>query len=96
MYSVLFIRRKALTVWKQNKGNQATFENLIKAFEKKGYKLYADHVRKLCEETTSGGDGGTGACKGETGEISFVNRTLTYLPCVVSYHGYTVHATYYR
>ena len=53
----MFIRREALLIWKQRKGDQATFENLIKAFENVGYKQYADTVRRLCRE--SGGDGST-------------------------------------
>lgn len=47
--------------WKQKKGDQATFENLIKAFESIGYKQYADNVRRICKETpSSGGSGGGG------------------------------------
>lgn len=42
--------------WKQKKGDHATFENLIKAFEQIGYKQYADSVRRICRE--SGGGGG--------------------------------------
>ena len=30
-------------------GKQATFENLIYAFESAGYQQYADDVRRLCE-----------------------------------------------
>ena len=44
--------------WKQNKGSEATFENLIKAFEGIGYKQYADTVRRICRESPSGGGGG--------------------------------------
>lgn len=53
---------------KQKKGNQATFENLIKAFESIGYKQYANNVRRICKETAPSGGGG-GAQREETGEM---------------------------
>ena len=45
-------RREALRKWKQNKGQSATFENLIRAFEGAGCQAYADSVRKICKETS--------------------------------------------
>lgn len=49
--------------WKQGKGASATFENLIKAFEDIGYKMYADYVRKVCEES---GDGSSAPTPSDT------------------------------
>lgn len=54
--------------WKQKKGDQATFENLIKAFEGIGYKQYADIAWRICEEAMLSGDKG-GAFGGEAGEL---------------------------
>ena len=47
----------ALMKWKQKKGDQATGENLARAFECIGYKPYADNVRRICKETGGGGGG---------------------------------------
>ena len=52
--------------WKQKKGNQATFENLIEAFEGIGYKMYADTVRRICTSS----EGGGGAQRKDTSELS--------------------------
>ena len=52
--------------WKQKKGNQATGENLAKAFEKKGYQQYADDVRRICGESGGGGGAPVGASAANT------------------------------
>ena len=44
--------------WKQKKGDQATGENLARAFESIGYKGYAGNVRRICQESGGGGSGG--------------------------------------
>ena len=40
-------RRKALEMWKQKRGSAATYNNLIKVFERAGYKNYAEIVQDL-------------------------------------------------
>ena len=37
-------RRDALQKWKQVNGSTATYRNLIRVFEKAGYKGYADNI----------------------------------------------------
>ena len=61
MLIVHLYRRMALMKWKQRKGDQATGENLARAFESIGYKQYADNVRRICKETGGGGGGGSSA-----------------------------------
>ena len=34
-------------MWKQKRGSAATYNNLIKVFEKAGYKSYAENVKDL-------------------------------------------------
>ena len=48
MYHVIF-RREALILWKQKLGSSATYNELIRAFERAGYKEYADNVRKVVQ-----------------------------------------------
>ena len=51
MYLLVIIslpRRAALEKWKQKLGSNATYNNLIGAFERAGYRGYADTVRKIC------------------------------------------------
>ena len=33
--------------WKQKNGDNATYNNLIGAFERAGYQLFADNIKKL-------------------------------------------------
>ena len=40
-------------MWKQARGAEATYMNLIGVFERAGYKDYADKVYKLFEADTS-------------------------------------------
>ena len=40
-------RRAALIHWKQTKGHDATYNNLIRVFEVAGYRDYADAVRNI-------------------------------------------------
>ena len=40
-------------MWKQARGPEATYINLIGVFERAGYKDYADKVYKLFEADTS-------------------------------------------
>ena len=41
-----------LMEWKKKKGDNATFENLIKAFEGAGHQSDTDAVRRICHETS--------------------------------------------
>ena len=50
MYPVHSPRREALEMWKQRKGHNATYNNLIAVFESAGYGKYADTVRSLYGE----------------------------------------------
>lgn len=34
-------------MWQERHGSNATYRNLIHAFERAGYKIYADTVRRL-------------------------------------------------
>ena len=45
--------------WKQKKGNEATYINLIEVFECAGNRQYADYVRRVAREKT-GAQGGHG------------------------------------
>ena len=40
-------------MWKEARGSEATYINLIGVFERAGYKDYADTVYELFEEDTS-------------------------------------------
>ena len=42
-----YYRRAALEKWKQYKGSDATYKNLIVAFEHAGHRDFADTVRAL-------------------------------------------------
>lgn len=44
---LIVLRRAALTLWKQKLGPNATYQALITAFERAGYRQYADEVEKL-------------------------------------------------
>lgn len=43
-------RRAALRMWKQTNGDNATYQNLIKVFERAGHRQYATAVRNICGE----------------------------------------------
>jgi hypothetical protein len=45
--SLIVFRRAALTLWKKKLGSSATYQALITAFERAGYRQYADEVEKL-------------------------------------------------
>ena len=50
LFRALFVlpcRRAALEKWKQQLGDTATYNNLIRVFELAGYQGYADTVRKI-------------------------------------------------
>lgn len=47
-YQFPLYRRKALRIWKQTNGSDATYGNLIKVFERAGYHGYADTVKNIC------------------------------------------------
>ena len=47
MVTILPYRRAALIHWKQTKGHDATYSNLIRIFEVAGYRDYADAVRNI-------------------------------------------------
>lgn len=38
-------------MWKDKKGDNATFENLIAAFTEAGCQAYADETRRICQGT---------------------------------------------
>lgn len=42
-------RRKALRLWQQKLGSDATYNELIRAFNRAGYKQYADNVKKIVQ-----------------------------------------------
>ena len=44
---LILFRREALKLWKQQLGSDATYNKLIRVFERAGYKEYADYVRKV-------------------------------------------------
>lgn len=46
-FNINHYRRAALGKWKQYKGSDATYKNLIVAFELAGHKDFADTVRTL-------------------------------------------------
>ena len=56
--------------WKQKKGDQATGENLVKAFENIGYRGYADNVKRICKESGGGGGGGASGPANAAGSSS--------------------------
>ena len=43
------LRRKALRLWQQKLGSDATYNELIRAFNRAGYKQYADNVKKIVQ-----------------------------------------------
>ena len=43
------LRRKALRLWQQKLGSDATYNKLIGAFNRAGYKQYADNVKKIVQ-----------------------------------------------
>lgn len=45
--SLIVLRRAALTLWKKRLGYSATYQALITAFQRAGYRQYADEVEKL-------------------------------------------------
>ena len=45
-----YYRREALETWKQTKGENATYRNLIDVFTEAGYRQYANTVRKICSK----------------------------------------------
>ena len=45
--SPLSFRRAALELWKQKRGSDATYNNLIKVFETAGYKDLAEFVKRI-------------------------------------------------
>ena len=49
-------RREALKLWKQKFGSNATYRTLIRAFERAGYKQYADQVKQVIQPQDSDTD----------------------------------------
>ena len=43
----MYYRREALCKWKQKRGDEATYLNLITAFKKAGHHDYADFVHNI-------------------------------------------------
>ena len=41
----MYTRREALEMWKQARGSEATYLNLIGVFERAGYQEYAETVQ---------------------------------------------------
>ena len=62
--------------WKQRNGSEATYSELIKIFERAGYKNLADEVRKLTKASDSETDDSSGS--GE--EQSQTEQPPTYPP----------------
>ena len=48
--------------WKQNLGVKATYRKLMDVFERAGYKLYADLVKRIAPTTTSESDTEDSSC----------------------------------
>ena len=45
------LRREALEIWKQRKGLNATYRNLMDVFSRAGYQTCADRIQEICMNT---------------------------------------------